>query len=83
MDDRHVNERSKNSRKDSRKGSKKGKYLLLDDLLSSKTNTTTSNPTEQQSSSTNVTCLTILKQLFLQSSSHSVNTTSESNVLTY
>jgi len=93
MDDRLVNNTdtnsSKNTRNKLRKNSKKDKYLLLNDLLSSKTATPTamsstrSNSPIQQPSSTNVTCLSLLKQIFHQSPSNNVNTTGETNVLTY
>jgi hypothetical protein len=95
MDDRLINNTDTNSPKKSRnklrKDSKKDKCLLFNELLSSKTSTATatampstrSNSPVQQTSPTNVTCLSLLKQIFHQSSSNNVNTNSETNILTY
>lgn len=88
MDDRLNNnldtDNQKNSRMKLRKNSKKDKCLLLNDLLSSKPTGSTINSPDPQPSSSSITCLTILKQIFHQSSStNSVTTTSETNILTY
>ncbi len=95
MDDRLKNNIDTNSPKNTRdklrKNSKNNKYFLLNDLLSSKTKTTPTTTTtttktnspDPQTSSPNVTCLTLLKQIFHQSSSSNVNTNNETNILTY
>jgi hypothetical protein len=88
MDDRIGNNIDRDSVKTSqnklqKQNSKKDKCSLLNNFLSSKTTTNLTKSKEQQTSSTNVTCLTLLKQLFYKSSSNTVNETGETNVLTY
>lgn len=90
MDDRIIN--NTNTNRNSLKinhikqqtNSKKDKYILLNHILPSKTRT---NSIENQSSSTttrtNITCLSLLKQFFHQSSSNSVNISRETSILTY
>ncbi len=87
MDDRLPNNTDKNSPKDGhkklRKNSQKTKSILLNDILSSKPSTPVTNSTEPETSSTNITCLSILKQIFNQSSSSNKDTINKTNILTY
>ncbi len=94
MDDRLINDIDKNSPRNTHnklgKNSKKDKCLVLNDLLSSKPTTTTTttmitktNSSDQQISSTNVSCFSLLKQIFHQSSSNNINEIGETNMLTY
>ncbi|CAF2404668.1 unnamed protein product [Rotaria sp. Silwood2] len=68
MDDRTVNNIHINNEKELHKEIKRYKFSLLRNLLSS---TATKNNVKRQSSSTTVTCLSILKQFFHQSSNSS------------
>ncbi|CAF0775002.1 unnamed protein product [Adineta steineri] len=89
MDDRLKNNIDTNiSRNKQQKSySTKSKYISLKNFLSSKSRTTIKPSIKQQtsssSSSTNITCLTILKQYFHKSSSSTVNKTDSTNILTY
>jgi hypothetical protein len=73
----------KDDRKKLRKNSQKNKCLLLNDILSSKSSTTIPDSPSQQTSSTNITCLSILKQIFHQSSSSNIDSSNKTNILTY
>ncbi|CAF0927133.1 unnamed protein product [Adineta steineri] len=76
MDDRNVN----NMNTHSNYKTKQHKRSLLSQFLSSKT---TRSSTNNQSSS-NITCLSIMKQIFRQRSrSNSINTDYRTNILTY
>ncbi|CAF1421491.1 unnamed protein product [Rotaria sordida] len=68
MDDRIVNSINMNDEKKLHKEIKRHKFSLLRRVLSSKT---TTNHVRKQSSSANITCLSILKQFFRQSSNSS------------
>lgn len=85
MDDRPTNiidmTSPKLTRNDRRKISNKEQYRLLNDCLSSKSPISRSNSPEQSSSK--ITCLSLLKQIFHLSSSNSVNTDGETNILAY
>jgi hypothetical protein len=89
MDDRLINNIDTNSPKTSRnkrqKTANKQKSYNFNDIFPSKTTTTTtrSKTPNPQTSSTNVTCLSILKQIFLQTPSNNVNTNGETNILSY
>ena len=90
MDDRQVNSQLQPSPKSNQRQSKT-RYSLVTDFLSSKSTTTTTTtktttkPSDLASSSSasTITCLSILKQIFHQSSSTGAHAHSESNVLTY
>ncbi len=85
MDDRPTNiidmTSPKLTRNDRRKISNKEQYRLLNDCLSSKSPISRSNSPEQSPSK--ITCLSLLKQIFHLSSSNSVNTDGETNILAY
>ena len=88
MDDRSTTNVESTSpkltRKDRRKTSTKEQYHVFNDCLSSKSARSRSNSREQSPPSTSkITCLTLLKQIFHLSSSTSVNTDGETNILAY
>ncbi|CAF0886323.1 unnamed protein product [Adineta ricciae] len=93
MDDRlNMNvdtDRPKSNRSKQHKSSlKSNKCLPLTDILSSKTASTTKVSSDHQaqspsSASSNVTCLTLLKQFFHRSSTKNVNQADDTNPLTY
>ena len=93
MDDRlNMNvdiDRPKSNRSKQQKSSlKSNKCLPLTDILSSKTPSTTKTSSDHQaqsssSVSSNVTCLTLLKQFFQRSSTKNVNQADDTNPLTY
>ncbi|CAF1260433.1 unnamed protein product [Rotaria magnacalcarata] len=88
MDDRLVNENDTNSphhgRNELRRNSRRSRYLILNNIFPSKTTAKTRrSSTVQSTSSSTVTCLSLLKEIFYQSPSNSVNTIRETNILTY
>ncbi|CAF3263108.1 unnamed protein product [Rotaria socialis] len=88
MDDRLVDENNKNSpqhdKNELRRNSRRSKYLILNNIFSSKTTAKTRrSSTVRSTSSSTVTCLSLLKQIFHQSPSNSINTISEINIVTY
>ncbi|CAF0778626.1 unnamed protein product [Rotaria sordida] len=87
MDDRLINDTDINTyqynQNKLQQNTKKNKYDLLKSILPSKTTNTIMNSTEQSTSSTTVTCLSFLKQIFHQSPSNNINTISEINIVTY
>jgi hypothetical protein len=83
MDDRPTNNVDVTSPKLTRNERRKTSNRILNDYLSSKTSMSRSNTPEQQQSSSKITCLSLLKQIFHFSSSNSVNTDGETNILAY
>jgi len=83
MDDRPTNNVDVTSPKLTRNERRKTSNRVLNDYLSSKTSMSRSNTPEQQQSSSKITCLSLLKQIFHLSSSNSVNTDGETNILAY
>ncbi len=83
MDDRPTNNVDVTSPKLTRNERRKTSNRVLNDYLSSKTSMSRSNTPEQQQSSSKITCLSLLKQIFHLSSSNGVNTDGETNILAY
>ena len=83
MDDRKINDINVNNTTNLYKETKKYKYSLLDNALPSKT-TTNNIKKKSSSSSGNITCLSILKQIFHQRSrSKNVDTDCRTSIVTY
>jgi hypothetical protein len=81
MDDRHTSDINVNNGKNLCKEAKTYKCSLLENFLSSKTRT---NDTKRQSSSKDITCLSIFKKIFHQrSKSNTANADHRTSILTY
>jgi hypothetical protein len=77
MDDRKISDINVNNGTNLYKETKKYKYSLLDNGLPP------NNIKRKSSSSDNITCLSILKQIFQRSRSNNINTDCRTSTVTY